>query len=111
MNEILEKILLIIGGGGLTTLIMTIANKRKTGAEASKILTEDKKLAQDKEITLVKFYREQVENLTKSYEILSKKFEEKENENVDCEFRLNQLEQKYNAILSKINLLEKNIKS
>lgn len=111
MKEFLNEFGPWLNGAGIVTFVTLFFARRKTNAETKKILTEDNELAQNKEITLVKFYREQVENLTKSYELLAKKFEEKENENIDCEVRLNALENKYNAILSKVNLLEKNIKS
>lgn len=103
-GEVLNAITPFINGTLFITLIVLIFQRKKLTAET-------KQIDNQREISLAKFYQEQWQALSTKYEELEKKFEEKETENIDCEARILELENKYTALLSKVNLLSKNIQS
>lgn len=111
IKDLLNEIGPWLNGGLLLTIAGYFLYKRKNNAEASKVENESIQISTNKEISLVKFYQEQVLSLTQKYEELEKKFEEKEQENMNCEARIIDLETKYTALLSRVTLLSKNIKS
>ncbi len=73
--------------------------------ETNKISVEAKILHDEGEITLAKFYREEVEALTKRYDRLEDKFEEKTAQHEECERQIRDLEIKYQVLLEQNKLL------
>lgn len=83
-----------------------ILGLKKQRQESRKFEVEAESISLDTEIKLIKFYETQVIELTKKYEDLCKKLEEKIRQYEDCVQKVEDLEEKYTSALAQLNSLK-----
>lgn len=108
-TDIKDLLLFLLGGAGITPIIIKYLSKQKDEAHARQIATAADKMRIESELDMAAFWKKSSEDLSKRLDEISAKLDAETLKRQDCNSRLNDMDQEIQALKVQISEYEKEI--